>query len=142
MGHKNNFATILNWQATSPITGFLPLNNNTAGKGSVPSGTSAGVMTGTNTIYSNILDCSRMDNIGFEINWTGTPTGTISILASNSGINFYALTFSPGLIQPAGSASGYLVNINQFSYRYIMAKYINASGVGALTIYPQFKDLN
>lgn len=142
MGHKNQFPSIFNWQTANPATGFLPLNNNTAGRGSVPSGTKTAAMASTNTLYSNIIDCSRMDNVGLEISWTGTAVGTISILASNSGITFYALTFSPGLIQPAGTASGYLVNINQFSYTYIMAKYVNTSSTGTLSIYTQFRDLN
>src|SRR5580693_1854551 len=82
----------MSWQATNPATGFLPLNLTTQGQGSLPSGQLNGAMAGTNTIYTQIVDVSRMDNIGLELTWTGTPTGTISILASNSVINFSALT--------------------------------------------------
>lgn len=142
MGHKNQFPTILNWQSTDPATGFLPLNNNTAGKGSIPSGTKTGTMSGTSTIYSNIIDTSRMDNVGVEVTWTGAPVGTISVLGSVSGIKFYALTFSPSLGQPAGTADGYLIDLTQYPFTYYMIKYVNASGSGTLTVYSQFKDLN
>lgn len=141
MSGKNQFPCELNWQSTSPVTGFLPLNNNTAGKGSVPSGVAGGTMASTNTIYSNILDVSRMDNIGLELNWTGTPTGTISVLVSNSGVNFYALS-SPTISQPSGSASGTTVQLNQLPFKYMMLSYTNASGSGTLTAFIQLKDLN
>lgn len=139
MSGKNQFPVVFNWQSTSPITGFLPTH---PPGGSTPSGTVGGVMTSTNTIYSQIIDVSRMDNIGLEINWTGTPTGVISAMVSNSGVNFNALTFDPVLGQPAGSAAGEAVNITQLGFKYIMLKYVNASGTGVLTVYGQMKDLN
>ena len=79
-----------------------------------------GVMTGTATITSPIQNVQNFDNLGLQLTWTGTPTGTLSILGSVDGVNFYALSFTnPALIQPAGSASGYLVNLNQFPWPYL-----------------------
>lgn len=142
MSGKNQYPTALNWQSTSPATGFLPLNNKTESQGSIPSGTLAGTMSSTNTIYTNILDLSRYDNSGLEVTWAGTPTGTISVMCSNSGINFYALTFDPVLAQPAGSSGGYLINLNQLPFRYMFVQYVNSSGSGSITVYAQQKDLN
>jgi hypothetical protein len=99
-------------------------------------------MSGTNTIYSQIIDISRIDNEGLEVTWTGTPTGTFSIMVSNSGINFYALTFNPALAQPAGAGGGYAVNLTQLPFKYVMLQYTNSSGSGVLTVYGQHKDLN
>lgn len=130
------------WQATNPATGFLPLNNNTNQQGSLPSGNISGAMASTNTIYSQIIDISRMDNMGLEVSWTGTPTGTFQVMVSNSGINFYALTFNPALTQPAGSPGGYAVDLNQLPFKYIMLQYTNSTGSGTLTAYGQVKDLN
>ena len=143
MGHKNLYSVNkgLSWQSTNPATGFLPLNANTQ-NGSIPSGVYTGTMASTNTIYSQILNITRMDNAGIEITWTGTPTGTIQIMCSNSGINFYALTFSPLLNQPAGSGGGYLIDLNQVPFTYFMIQYTNTSGSGSLTAYAQLKDLN
>lgn len=139
MSGKNQYPNTFNWQSANPITTFLPTQSPT---GTTPSGVVAGTMATTATIYSQILDISRMDNQGLEVTWTGTPTGTISILVSNSGINFYALTFNPTLTQPAAAAGGYAVNLNQLPFRYMLIQYTNASGAGTLTVYGQMKDLN
>lgn len=133
MGVKKRNSFKFNWSATTPI----PYDPNTP-----LSGTTTGAMASTNTIFSNIQDTSNFDNEGLEVTWTGTPTGTISVLGSESGANFYAVTFSPALTQPAGSAGGYLVNLNQFPWRYLMIQYVNASGSGSLTVWIGSKDLN
>ena len=139
MSGKNQYPVTFNWQSTNPFTGFLP-NPNPGG--SLPSGVVNGAMASTNTIYSQIIDISRMDNVGLEVNWTGTPTGTLQVMGSNSGINAYALTFTPPLGQPAGSAGGYLIDLTQYPFKYIMLEYTNSSGSGTLTVYGQNKDLN
>jgi hypothetical protein len=108
----------------------------------LPSGVVAGAMASTNTIYSNIVDLSRMDNVGLEVTWTGTPTGTFQVLGSNSGQYFYALTFDPALSQPAGSAGGYLIDLSGYPFKYILLEYTNSSGSGSLYVYGQNKDLN
>jgi len=140
MSGKNQYPQIFNWQSTSPVIGFLPLKANTSG--SIPSGVTNGVMTGTNTIYSQIIDVSRMDNIGLEVEWSGTPTGTFSILVSNSGIQFNTMTFSPLLGQPSGSAASMGIDINQIPFKYMFLQYVNSSGFGVLNVYGQMKDLN
>lgn len=139
MSGKNQFPTTLNWQSTNPQTGFRPVPAQWGG-GSQPSGVVDGVMSGTNTIYSNIIDISRMDNIGAEVAWTGTPTGTISLLVSVSGINWPSLTITIG--QPAGSANNYAIDLNQLPWKYFMFKYTNTSGSGLLNVFLQMKDLN
>ena len=108
--------------------------------GSTPSGVATGTMSGTNTIYSNIIDLAKMDNSGLEISWTGTPTGTISYICSVSGLFFFPITLTTG--QPSGSAGGFGVNLNQLPYKYLMLQYTNASGSGTLSAYGQQKDLN
>ncbi len=142
MSGKNQFPVTFNWSSTNPITGFLPLNPKTQNVGSVPSGVVAGVMNSTNTIYSQILDVSKMDNQGLEVTWTGDAAGTLSVLVSNSGINFYSLTFNPALAQPGGVAGGYAIDLNQLPFKYMLLRYVNMTGSGLLTVYGQQKDLN
>lgn len=108
----------------------------------MPSGVLTGTMASTNVIYSNILEVSRMDNIGIELNWTGTPTGTIQVLTSISGLNWPAITFDPAIGQPAGSAAYEGIGITQYDFKYLMLLYTNSSGSGVLTAYAQFRDLN
>ncbi len=139
MSGKNQFVSTLNWQSTNPVTAFLP---NPLPGGSAPSGVVSGTMSSTNTIYSNIIDVAKMDNIGVEVTYTGTPTGVISLLGSNSGSAFYPLTFNPALAQPAGAAGGYLIDLSGYPFKYFMLSYVNASGSGTLKAYLQLKDLN
>lgn len=136
---KNQFWNIFNWQSTDPRTGFQPTH---PPGGSTPSGTTSGTMSGTSVIYSNIIDIAKMDSTGLEITWTGTPTGTIELYGSVSGLYFYTITFSPAFGQPAGSASGELLSLQQYPWKYLMIKYTNASGSGSLIVYGQYKDLN
>jgi hypothetical protein len=139
MSGKNQYVSQFDWQSTDPRVGFQPTH---PPGGSTPSGTHAGVMTGVNVIYTNIIDVAKMDNLGLELNWTGTPTGVIEVMGSVSGLNFYAITFSPAIGQPSGSASGELVQLAPYSFKYYMLRYTNTSGVGSITAYTQFKDLN
>ena len=141
MSSKNQFPSTFNWQSTNPQTGFNPVGA-LYGGGSEPSGVAGGAMASTNTIYTNILDVSRMDNVGLEVAWSGTPTGTLSVLVSNSGINWSALTFSPPIGQPAGSAAMETIDLNQLPFKYLMCQYVNSTGSGTLNIYLQLKDLN
>jgi hypothetical protein len=142
---KSQFPAQLNWQTTSPATGFLPQpgpNSDVPGN-SYPSGTAAGTMSSTNTIYTNILGISVMDNVGIELTWTGTPTGTFQVMVSNSGINFYALSgFNPSLTQPSGSAGGTYIQLSPIAARYMFIQYTNSSGTGTVTAYTESKANN
>lgn len=133
MGVKKRNSFQFNWSSTSPI----PFNPN-----SPLSGNLTGSMASTNVIYSNIQDVSNTDNQGLEVSWTGTPTGTLEILSSESGAFFFPLTFDPPLSQPSGAAAGYGVSLNQLPWRYVMLRYTNNSGSGTLTAYIGSKDLN
>lgn len=145
MSGKNQAPQVINWQSTNPLLNFLPLNQLTINKGSVPSGVVNGVMTGTTTIYTNVIDVSRMDNLGISYQWTGTPTGTFQVMGNNDGIlgNEFALTFNPLLIQPAGSANSAIgIDLNQFPWKWLFLQYTNVSGSGLLYATLQVKDLN
>lgn len=133
VGFKKTNSFQFNWQSSTPVP-FTPNAPKT--------GVLAGAMASTNTIYSNIQDLTNTDNQGLEITWTGTPTGTLSVWCSQSGIYFYPLTFDPALAQPGGSAGGYLVNLNQLPWRYLFIQYVNSSGTGSLLIWIGSKDLN
>lgn len=142
MSGKNQWPATLNWQSSDPRTTFNPSSQPTQ-NGSIPSGVTTGTMSSTNTIYSNIIELSRMDNEGFTVNWTGNPTGTLTLLAANAdGQVWPSLTFNPSLAQPSGSAGFMGIEITQFKYKYLMFQYVNASGSGVLTINAQSRDLN
>lgn len=122
------FTSQLTWTGTNPAPyRVMPTQ---------PTGSATGVMASTNTVYTEIYDVAaltRIDNIGLEISWTGTPSGTITVNGSNGGVNFYSLTFSPAITQPTGSPGGYLIDLNQYPFRFLMLQYANTSGSGAIT---------
>lgn len=103
---------------------------------------SNGAMTGTSTITSDVIEISDFDNVGLQLEWTGTPTGTITIQASNDRVNFRDLTFGTALTQPAGAASGILINFNQIPFNQLRVRYVNTSGSGTLLIFVTGRDLN
>lgn len=135
MGDTRQNSFQLNWGSTLNAN---PFNPNQAVN---LSGVTTGTMSGTNTIYSNVQTVPQQHLFGFEVTWTGTPTGTISVLGSESGNNFYALTFSPSLSQPAGSAGGFLINLSLYPFKYYAIQYTNVSGSGVLTVVAAQKDL-
>lgn len=138
---QKSFSQTLNWQSTDPRTGFLPNSYAQYGGGSKPSGTTTGAMASTNVIYTNILEISRIDNIGVEVAWTGTPTGVLAILVSNSGSNWAAPVISSALSQPAGSASNIYRELTACGAKFIMCTYTNTSGTGNLSLTMQFKSI-
>jgi hypothetical protein len=101
-----------------------------------------GVMANTQTILSSIQPVSNEDNIGLQVSWTGTPTGSLSVNCSVDGIHFDSLTFNPALPQPAGSPGGYLISLNQLPFAWMQFEYTNMSGNGILNVFLLAKDLN
>jgi hypothetical protein len=95
----------------------------------------SGSMTGTSTIASQSFDVSGFKSASFEFSWTGTPTGTITIIGSISNSSFFPFTFSPNLVQPAGSAGGFLVSLDELPYPYLKVQYVNSSGSGTLDVW-------
>ncbi len=142
---KSQFSATLNWQSVNPATAFLPWpgpGSTVAGNSQPLSGVTAGVMASTSTIYSNIIGLRQSDVSGIEVAWTGTPTGVLSVLVSNSGINWPALTFDPVLTQPAGSASSIFIQLSPIGAALFYLKYVNASGSGTISAYLQCKAFN
>lgn len=143
---KSQFPATLSWQTTSPTIGFLPApgpNQSVAGNSPSPQPPLAGALASTSTIYTNILGIAQVDNSGLEVTWSGTPTGTLQVMVSNSGVAFYPLTFNPALAQPAGSAGGYVIALEGVPFRYVFLQYTNSSGTGSiLPVYTQNKANN
>jgi hypothetical protein len=105
----------------------------TTANGALVSGSMAADITGPAT------DVQYLDNIGIQIKWTSSDAiGSIEIQGSNNYNprlltgDFEALTFSPVLDQPASNNGGYLVDLNQFPFKYIRVFYDRTSGTGTL----------
>jgi len=106
----------------------------------VPSGS----MTGTTTITSQVFDIRSLEGCAFQPKWSGTPTGTFSIMVSldyqpnpSGGTPLNAGTWSnlgasvPS--NPGGSAGSTYIPVYASCAAWVQLSYTNASGSGALS---------
>lgn len=99
-------------------------------------------VSSTNTYTSPTFNAANLDNLGMQVNFVGTMTGTLSVQCSIDNKNYIPLTFNPMLTQPSGSSLSYLIDLNQLPFPYVQVSYTNSSGSGTLTVYLSAKDLN
>lgn len=94
-------------------------------------------ITGTNTYYSDVIG-PRTSSWGYHFEWTGTPTGTLTLWRSNKTTPdpatdndwLQVTAFTP--TNPAGAASKYGDEISFTNFKNYRFKYVNASGTGVL----------
>lgn len=103
----------------------------------------------SSSITSTPVEVKYQDNIGVQLHWTGTPTGSFAFEVSmnyskdingnvvNTG-NWVVLPVSPS-ISAAGSADDAYVDLNQISARYVRVVYTAASGSGTLDVFVNAK---
>lgn len=100
-----------------------------------------GAMTGTSVITSQITNIRGMDNVFYDIQFSGSPTGTFSVQVSSSydpitnpNAIFIPLVLSP--VPVASGSSGVIgIDINQEGAQWIKLVYTNTSGTGTLNAY-------
>lgn len=105
-------------------------------------------MTGTTAITSAVTNIQYLDNIGIQLNWTGTPNGgavlQVSVdyaqvnmggvpVVTNAG-TWNTITTSADAA-PAGSASSFFYNIGQIAAPWIRLVYTNTSSTGTLNAF-------
>jgi hypothetical protein len=81
-------------------------------------------ITGPST---NIL---HLDRVGFQLLWTGSPTGTFSVQVSNDEVTWADLTLSAA-IAAAGSGDNAFIDA-ETGAAFIRVKYSASSGTGTL----------
>lgn len=96
-------------------------------------------VSGTNTYATNPISgqlgikAVDFETFTFQATWTGTISGTISVLGSLDGVNFYP--FGVGVaVQPAGSPGGVVIPLFGHGMKFLQLSYTNASGSGSLTV--------
>lgn len=94
----------------------------------VRSGDMSGDVTGP------AVQMSFMDNVGIQVKWTGTPTGTLDVQVSLDPMNlgWQSVPFSPTPTQPAGSSGTDWYEVNQSPAAYVRLIYTRMSGTGTL----------
>jgi len=112
-------------------------------------------MTGTATVLSNVIDMREVDTaFSLEIQITGTPTGTLTLLGSNQydaltnpgtgasvpakfaslAVPLAAGAVTPALPGVAGAASSTIcaATAQALGCRYLQLKYVNSASTGTL----------
>jgi hypothetical protein len=94
------------------------------------------------TVTSEVVHTKFQDNIGIQLDWTGTPTGTFAIqissnhLESSPGVvqvpgTWVTLPLSPA-IAATGAADTAYIDLNQMSAQYVRVVYARTGGTGVL----------
>ena len=93
-------------------------------------------------LISAVVEIKNQDNIGVQLHWTGTPTGSFSVQISsdheqdiNGNVqvpgNWVSLPLNPA-ISASGSGDDAYVDLNQLSAQYMRVTYTAVSGSGVL----------
>ena len=106
----------------------------------------AGDMGGSLT--SAVTAVSYTDNVGYNVIWTGTPTGSITVEATialdadvtNGTATWNSLTLSP-TVSTGGAAGSTLISLNQLPYSHVRLKYTRSSGTGTLNVTVMTKNI-
>lgn len=97
------------------------------------------------TVTSAVTNIEYMDNIGIQLNWTGTAVGTFAVQVSidhaqdqNGNVsvagNWIALTLSPSPAA-AGASNQIYIDITQTSAPWIRVVYTKGSSTGTLNAF-------
>lgn len=92
------------------------------------------------SLTSPVVSLLTTDDVGLQLIWTGTPTGTFDVQVSCDNANWTSVTLSPAPAA-AGSASNAYVDLSLLSAPYMRVVYTKTSGTGSLTIYLAAKEL-
>lgn len=96
------------------------------------------------TLTSQVTNINRLDNIGLQFNWTGSPVGNFAVQVSadynqdefgnvtNAG-HWAPITLSPSPATSAGSPI--YIDLAGLSAPWIKVVYTKVSGTGTLQIY-------
>lgn len=89
-------------------------------------------------ILSPVTSIQYGDNVGIQLNWTGTPNGSFFVQVSLDNVNFIPITL-PTPVTAAGTASSAYISLNQLDAAYIQFGYTAASSTGTLDAYITWK---
>ena len=81
-------------------------------------------------VTSSSTNILHMDRVGYQLSWSGTPTGTFSVEVSNDESVWVPLTLSAS-VAAAGSADDAFIDC-ETAAKFIRFKYTASSGSGTL----------
>lgn len=84
------------------------------------------------SITSSTTDIRYTDDVGVQLTWTGTPTGTFSVNVSTDKVNWVPLAL-PSSPVAAGAPGSIYLDLFALSAPYIQTTYTPVSGTGVLS---------
>lgn len=90
------------------------------------------------TVTSTVMELYVHQGLAIQIDY-GNVTGTLAFKASNDNVTYYTVA-DVVLTNPAGSASGQIVEIGNLRARYYRVDYTHTSGTGLLKITTHAKE--
>lgn len=85
-------------------------------------------------VTSDTTNIEHLDNIAYQLVWTGTPTGTFAVEGTVDGSTWAALDLSDPILA-SGSADDALIVLSDLSFVSIRVKYTRTSGTGTLNVF-------
>lgn len=83
---------------------------------------------------SESFNVQNLDNLSIHLEFTGTPTGTVTVEARNgSDDDWYTLTLGGGAIAMVGAAGDHQIFLTMLPFTDIRLQYAYTSGTGAIT---------
>jgi len=106
----------------------------------------------TSSLTSAVLEIQYLDDIGVQLNFTGTPTGTFQVQVSadhqqdaqgnvTTAGNWVPITFSSSPVASGAAGTVYL-DIATLSAPYLRVVYTRVSGSGTLNVFATGKSLS
>ena len=93
------------------------------------------------SVTSGAIPIDRLDNVGIQLQWTGTPTGDFYVDGRvHDDAPWTELTLSTA-VAAAGSASDALINLSGVPYQDLRLRYVRTSGTGSLNAWATAKQL-
>jgi hypothetical protein len=97
------------------------------------------------SVIGTAIAIKNQDNIGIQLNWTGSPSGTFDVQISNDHVqdpsgnitnagNFISIPLSPA-ITATGTPNTAFIDVNQSGAIFIRVNYNRISGTGVLDAY-------
>lgn len=97
----------------------------------ITKGVASLAMTSTAEIDFAAIDLEFIEDFSIEAAWTGTPTGSFKVQASNTKANWDDIADSS--VAVSGAAGSHIWNLNKQEYRWARLVYINQSGTGVIS---------
>ena len=92
-------------------------------------------------LVSISTDIKTQDNVGYQVIYTGTPTGDFLVQGTINGIDWETLDIGTPGPTAIGMGGSFVVSLTQVPYAKLRLAYTASSGMGLLNVWVMVKRL-